>query len=180
MKKIFFALIIAAMFFGTAYADDDYVGLLARLRTTPEEYFNLMRNTWATQGWSILGNDHTTSKARFYDSLPQMLMALSRGDINEMILPDFVAEYLMKINPSYVPCCVSNSGQMTLCFGFMKNRQHLLARWNQAILSMRNDYTLAGLHQKYITNFPEDTSYDYIYGIRRDKNKNPNAVKFER
>ena len=179
MKKIFFALIIAAMFFGTAYADDDYVGLLARLRTTPEEYFNLMRNTWATQGWSILGNDHTTSKARFYDSLPQMLMALSRGDINEMILPDFVAEYLMKINPSYVPCCVSNSGQMTLCFGFMKNRQHLLARWNQAILSMRNDYTLSGLFQKYVKNFPPDESYDAIYGISQKQRRRQRRITFD-
>ena len=179
MKKIFSALIIAAMLFGTAYADDDYVGLLTRLRTSPDEFFNLMRNTWATKGWSILGNDHTTSKARFYDSLPQMQMALSRGDISEMILPDFVAEYLLKINPNYTPCCVSNSGQMTLCFGFMKSRQHLLDRWNAAIRSMRNDFTLSGLFQKYVKNFPPDETFDAIYGISQKQRRKENRITFD-
>lgn len=180
MRRILFAVMIALIFTGCAYADDDYVGFLTRLRTTPDEFFNLMRNTWATKGWSILGNDHTTSKARFYDSLPQMMMALSRGDIDEMILPDFVAEYLMKINPSYVPCCVSNSGQMTLCFGFMKSRRHLLDRWNAAITSMRNDYTLSGLFQKYVKNFPPDETYDAIYGINKKERRKSNRIKFER
>ena len=179
MKKIFSALIISAMLFGTAYADDDYVGLLTRLRTSPDEFFNLMRNTWATKGWSILGNDHTTSKARFYDSLPQMQMALSRGDISEMILPDFVAEYLLKINPNYTPCCVSNSGQMTLCFGFMKSRQHLLDRWNAAITSMRNDFTLSGLFQKYVKNFPPDETFDAIYGISQKQRRKENRIAFD-
>ncbi|MBQ6003051.1 MAG: transporter substrate-binding domain-containing protein [Synergistaceae bacterium] len=179
MKKLFFALMIAAMLSGAAFADDDYVGMLTRLRTSPDEFFNLMRNTWATQGWAILGGDHTTSKARFYDSLSQMQMALSRGDIDEMILPDFVAEYLLKTNPNYTPCCISNSGQMTLCFGFMKNRQHLLARWNSAIISMRNDFTLSGLYQKYVKNFPPDETYDAIYGINKRQREKANRVKFE-
>ena len=180
MRKILFALMIALLVAGCAFAEDDYVGFLTRLRTTPDEFLALMRNTWATQGWSILGNDHTTSKARFYDSLPQMQMALSRGDIDEMILPDFVAEYLMKINPSYVPCCISNSGQMTLCFGFMNNRRNLLERWNTAITSMRNDFTLSGLFQKYVKNFPPDETYDAIYGINKRERKKANRIRFER
>ncbi len=179
MKKIFFALIIAVMLCGISYADDDYVGLLTRLRTTPDEFLTLMRNTWATKGWAILGDDHTKSKARFYDSLSQMQMALSRGDIDEMILPDFVAEYLIKTNPNYVPCCISNSGQMTLCFGFMKNRQHLLARWNSAIISMRNDFTLSGLFQKYVKNFPPDETYDAIYGINKRQREKSYRIKFD-
>ena len=180
MRKLFFALMIVAMLSGIAFADDDYVGFLTRLRTTPEEFLTLMRNTWATQGWSILGDDHTKSKARFYDSLTQMQMALSREDIDEMILPDFVAEYLMKINPNYVPCCISNSGQMTLCFGFMNSRRNLLARWNSAIISMRNDFTLAGFFQKYVKNFPPDETYDAIYGINKKQRAKANRIRFDK
>ena len=179
MKKIFCALTIAAMLGGTAYSDDDYVGMLTRLRTSPEEFFMLMRNSWATKGWAILGGDHTSSKARFYDSLPQMMMALSRGDIDEMILPDFVAEYLLKTTPNYTPCCMSNSGQMTLCFGFMKSRQHLLTRWNTALSAMRNDFTLSGLFQKYVKNFPPDETYDAIYGINKRQRDKANRITFD-
>lgn len=167
------------MLCGCSYAEGDYVGFLTRLRTTPDEFLNLLRNSWATQGWSILGNDHTTSKAKFYDSLPQMQMALSRGDIDEMILPDFVAEYLIKTNPNYVPCCISNSGQMTLCFGFMKNRKNLLDRWNYAIRSMKNDFTLSGLFQKYVKNFPPDETYDIIYGISKRQRNKQNRIRFD-
>jgi len=182
MKK--FLCLILALYLSfsctSAFAADDYVGFLTRLKTTPEEFFMLMKTTWATKGWVIEGNDHSTSKAKFYDSLMLMQMALNAGEIDEMILPDFVAEYLLKIDKRYAPSCISNSGPMNLCFGFMKENRTLANKWNTALISMRNDYTLAGLEQKYIKNFPEDTSYDYIYGIKRNKNKNPNAVKFTR
>ena len=170
---------ISAMLGGISYADDDYVGLLTRLQSSPDEFFMLMRNSWAAKGWAILGDDHTTSKARFYDSLSQMQMALSRGDIEEMILPDFVAEYLMKVNKSYTPCCISNSGQMSLCFGFMKDRVHLRDRWNAALISMRNDYTLSGLFQKYVKNFPPDETYDAIYGITPKQRRRQNRITFD-
>ena len=179
MKKFLCILTIVAILGGTAYADDDYVGFLTRLRTTPDEFFMLMKNSWATKGWAILGGDHTTSKARFYDSLSQMQMALSRGDIDEMILPDFVAEYLLKVSKNYTPCCISDSGQMTLCFGFMKSRQHLLDRWNTALISMRNDFTLSGLFQKYVKNFPPDETYDAIYGITQKQRRRENRISFE-
>ena len=65
MKKFLCTLTLLALLAGTSHADTDYVGFLARLRTTPDEFFQLMRNSWATDGWSILGGDHTTSKARF-------------------------------------------------------------------------------------------------------------------
>lgn len=180
LKKIICALMLCVLLNGYASAGTDYVGFLTRLRTTPEEFMNIMRNSWATQGWAILGGDHTTSKAKFYDSLSQMQMALSRGDIDEMILPDFVAEYLIRTNSYYVPCCMSNSGPMDLCFGFMKNRTKLRDEWNYALTSMRNDYTLSGLFQKYVKNFPPDESYDYIYGINQRQRRKENRILFDR
>ncbi|MBQ6776329.1 MAG: transporter substrate-binding domain-containing protein [Synergistaceae bacterium] len=181
MKK-FLCLIVAFCLISCAVAfanDDDCVGFLTRLKTTPEEFFMLMKRAWATNGWAIVG-DHADSKAKFYDSLMLMQMALNSGEIDEMILPDFVAEYLVKVNKSYSPCCISNSGPMYLCFGFLKENRKFADRWNDALIAMISDYTLAGLSQKYIKNFPEDTSYDYIYGINRDKQKYKDAIKFER
>ena len=42
---------------------------------------------------------------------------------------------------------------------------------------MRSDYTLADLEQKYIRNFPEDDSYDYIYGIDKTRKQYANELK---
>ena len=174
MKK--FLCLVLALFLGVnpALGADDYVGFLTRLKTTPEEFFMLMKTAWATKGWVIEGGDHSSSKAKFYDSLMLMQMALNAGEIDEMILPDFAAEYLLKIDKRYAPSCISNSGVMNLCFGFMKENQALKNKWDFALNSMR----LAGLEQKYIKNFPEDNSYDYIYGT--NKKQNTNAIKFER
>lgn len=139
-----------------------------------------MKKTWAINGWIITGGDHSTSLAKFYDTLMMMQMALSRGEIQEMILPDFAAEYLVRINKDYSPCCISNSGNMALCFGFLKDNKALRDRWNSALRSMRADNTLAGFENKYIKNFPKDTSYDYIYGIDKKKRDKENRIRFER
>ena len=184
MKKfiITFAVFITVLNFScSAFAvDNDYVGFLTRLKTTPEEFFMLMKQSWSTNGWIILGGDHSTSKARFYDSLMIMQMALNRGEIEEMILPEFVSEYLLKISKSYSPCCISNSGPMNLCFGFLKDNAKLRDKWNMALNSMINDFTLAGLEQKYIKNFPENNhSYDYIYGTKPEIDKKKHTIKFE-
>ncbi len=180
LKKFLLILTFIILLTECLFAEEnDYVGFLTRLETTPEEFYMLMKNSWATKGWAILGGDHSTSKAKFFDTLMLMQMALDRGDIDEMILPDFVAEYLLKINKNYAPSCISNSGNMNLCFGFMKDNRALLNKWNSALISMRNDFTLAGLYQKYIKNFPKDDSYDYIYGINSKTKKKQNEIKFE-
>ena len=159
---------------------DDYVGMLARLRTTPQEFFMLMKNSWANKGWVIEGGDHSTSKARFYDSLSQMQMALNRGDIDEMILPDFVANYLMKVTAGYEQCCVSQSGKMSLCFGFLKDNHELRDRWNSALTYLRNNWTLAALEKKYVKDAPKSDEYDHIYGIDTRKKKRKERITFEK
>ena len=174
-KAVCIALALAVISFACtcACADEvDCVGFLSRLRTTPEEFYMLMKNSWAEKGWVILGGDHSSSKAKFYDSLMLMQMALNRGEIEEMILPDFVAEYLLKVNENYSPSCISSSGRMSLCFGFMKNNKSLIAKWNSALSFLRNNRKLSELEEKYIKNFPaNDMPYDYIYGQKKKRNE---------
>ena len=174
MKKVLcvFLLLVWAGCACAGEADPIHVGFLSRMKTTPEEFYGIIRNAWATKGWAILGGDHSVNTARFYESLMLMQMALNRDEIEEMILPDFVAEYLLKENDGYAPSCVSNSGRMSLCFGFMKDNRQLADKWNAVLNSMRNEYMLAGLGQKYIRS----SEYDYVYGTKQENS----PVKFER
>ena len=192
MKKILCVILVMLLLSGSAYAGEKKqtvpinnepieIGFLTRLKVTEDEFFKLVLSSWATRGWAILGGDHSIDSARFYDSLTLMQMALVKNEIEEMVLPDFVAEYLMKINIDYEPSCVSNSGTMALCFGFMKNNRELMHKWNQALTSMRNDLTLSALAEKYIKNFPKNKNpYEYIYGTDKKRKKENDAIKFER
>ena len=183
MKRKFLCLCLVLGLASCAWADD-YVGMLARMRTTPQEFFMLMKNSWANKGWVIEGGDHSTSKAKFYDSLSLMQMALNRGDIDEMILPDFVAEYLLRVSANYeascVSSCASSSGGMSLCFGFMKDNRELRDRWNSALTYLRNNQKLAALEKKYIKDFPKSDEYDHIYGIDTRKKKRKERITFEK
>jgi polar amino acid transport system substrate-binding protein len=187
MRKILCVILsLVLILSGCAYAENDNknepieIGFLTRLRTSETEFFRLMLSSWATKGWAIFGGDHSVDSARFYDSLTLMQMALSKGEIEEMVLPDFVAEYLLKVNKNYEPCCISNSGTMSLCFGFMGDNRELAQKWDNALKSMRDDLTLIALANKYVKNFPQNNNpYEYIYG-NDSRKKNNDAVKFER
>lgn len=179
MKKIFLAICIITLFFvNSSYASESdendilYVGFLNHLMTTEEEFYGIIKNSWSTKGWSILGGNHDVDAAKFYDSLISMQMALNSGEIDEMILPDFVAEYLMKTNSNYMPSCISNSGTMGLCFGFMNDRKDLAQRWNEALRMIRNEWILSGLVQKYINDFQKNNSF---YDSKSKKER----IKFE-
>ena len=183
MKKILCICLILGLCSCVHAKEIDAVGFLARLRTTPEKFFMLMKSSWATEGWVIEGGDHTNSTPKFYDSLVRMQMAMNRGEINEMILPDFVADYLMRVSKSYARSCVSSSGKMGLCFGFTKDNKALADQWNNALSYLRNNWKLAELEKKYIKEFPRDDQYDYVYGIdqrRRDQKKRQDRITFEK
>ena len=185
MKKILCICLILGLCSSVHAEEVDAVGFLARLRTTPEEFFMQMKNSWATQGWTIVGGDHTTSTPKFYDSLVQMQMAMNRGEISEMILPEFVADYMLRVSKSYEKSCVSSSGKMGLCFGFTKENRALADLWNNALTYLRDNRKLAELERKYVKEFPKkDDQYDYVYGIderkKKQKQQKENRITFEK
>lgn len=183
MKKILCLCLILGLCSSVQAEEIDAVGFLSRLQTTPEKFFMMMKNSWADQGWTIEGGDHSTSTPKFYDSLMQMQMAMNIGEISEMILPDFVADYLMRVSKSYERSCVSSSGRMGLCFGFKKENRALADRWNSALSYLRNNWKLAELEKKYIKEFPRNDQYDYVYGIdqrRREQKKRQDRITFEK
>ena len=85
----------------------------------------------------------------FYDSLTAMLMAMNAGRLDEIMLPESTARYVMSNNPDYkimftlhMPSAIS--------FGFRADNEALRDDFNRAIASMKDDGTLSELEHKYI------------------------------
>ena len=49
-------------------------------------------------GWTVFDHNHAID-FQYYDDLSGMLMALNAGTVDEITLPRFVAEYVVKTNP---------------------------------------------------------------------------------
>lgn len=52
----------------------------------------------------VLDKDFKTegSSIKFYDSVALMQLALNKGDIDVFTVPDFVGEYMLRVNPDYI------------------------------------------------------------------------------
>ncbi len=156
-KKFVLALtvILVVLSAVTASALERKVGHLAKLNMTPEEF-----NAFATGGISNgeiavfiasgVAEQHEIIHV-FYDSLLSMQMALNAGDVDEIALPEAVADYVLNMNDSYKVASIVRTYPSTLSFGFRKDDDPaMLNRFNEALLSMKADGTLAILREKYI------------------------------
>ena len=166
--KKFFALITCLLilaFSCTANADvvkGVKIGILTKSVT--EEVFN--NNASATWLWAVFHYNHgKEDNFKFYDDLNTMLLALNRGEIDEIDLPEVVGEYVTAQNSDYEISCVMNSVPVSFVFGFLKNRNSLLwYDFNKTLALMQQDGTLAELQAKYLSDFgkdkPESVKFD--------------------
>ncbi|MBR4195335.1 MAG: transporter substrate-binding domain-containing protein [Synergistaceae bacterium] len=156
MKKIFFASFIAVLMASCVFASvimTARVGFLTRLNTSEEEFSRIIQNSDRTKGWNLLSNRHELYGVKFYDSLNQMLMALDKNDIDEIALPDVVADYIIRSNPAYEICCMAQTvAPMSLAFGFSKDSKTLAWKFDRAIREMNEDWTLPEIQGMYIYN----------------------------
>ena len=154
MKKIFCALSIIAILATCAYASvimTAKVGFLTRLNTTEEEFSRIIQDSTSVKGWNLLSNRHELYGVKFYDSLTAMLMALDKQEIDEIALPEIVAEYIINENPAYEICCMSQMrGPMSLAFGFRKESIALTEKFSRVIRELEDDWTLPELQGIYI------------------------------
>ena len=110
-----------------------------------------------TGGWALLSDRHELDGVHFFDSLVTMQMALDAHRIDEMVLPDMTAEYLLSANPSYEVCCVAKTRYpMSLAMGFRKDETELRERVNTVLKEMEDDWTLVELQNAYIHDWDED------------------------
>ena len=154
VKKVLCAaavmLLTASVVFGASISTTS-IGFLTRLNTSETEFARIIQNSESTTGWHLLSNRHELYGVKFFDSLLMMQMALGRGEVDEIALPEVVGENLMKANPDFEACCaVRTRSPMALAFGFRKDNAVLASKFNRALREMEEDYSLAELQGVYI------------------------------
>ena len=147
------AMFIVALLSGAVSAAEHKIGHLSKLNISAEEAQKTADAHVASgrikvfAGWE----KHNEVTAVFYDSLTSMLMALNAGEVDEISLPEPVAEYVMNVNDGVDIASVVRIMPKSLALGFRKDDDPALRnRFNEALLSMKADGTLAILRAKYI------------------------------
>ena len=82
-----------------------------------------------------------------------MILALNAGTIDEISLPRYAAEYVVKTNPELEICCVARMPHdMSLLFGFRDDEsgRDLRQRMNEAIRTVKADGTPAGFNTAFL------------------------------
>ena len=151
MKKLLCSLLLVAVLAGSA-AGQHRVGLLSKLNMTQEEFQAYMDTARSEGNWTLFSTAEPEPESFvFYDSLQAMLMGVNAGEVDELALPETVGEYLLNSNPGYSIACIAVSKPVFFAFGFRKDDDPTVKdKFNDALMSMKGDGTLAILQAKYI------------------------------
>ena len=149
MKKVLFALVMVLALAECSFAEHR-VGVLERIKLSPEKLAELISKN--AQIFSEFSNNPQKPAFKFYRSLNEMVLALNAGDIDEVTLPEAVADYILSNNPEYFINCllILRELRVMLSFGFKDDRKELAESFNKALRGMKQDGTLAVLQSRYI------------------------------
>ncbi|MBQ3625169.1 MAG: transporter substrate-binding domain-containing protein [Synergistaceae bacterium] len=154
IKKILFALILILVLVNAAFAAGMKIGTLAHQNMSESEYAEFINSqTRNFFGWKILNTNHSLDDEFIYfGSLNSMLMALGADKIEEIALPEPVAEYVVNANSNFELSCALHSRPTHLALGFRNDDEgkELCERVNQAINAMKADRSLSLLTSKYM------------------------------
>ncbi|MBR0035487.1 MAG: transporter substrate-binding domain-containing protein [Synergistaceae bacterium] len=156
MKKLLCAVLLVCVFVGGASAE--VVGMLSRLNISSEEMqekANSDSNKFIRTLVHIDKNNVSLrhyDSAKFYDSMPAMLMALNAGEIDFMQLPECVGEYILNANPqTEVRGFILMNFWFTLSLGFSEKNSALRDKFSVAIDAMTTEGKLALLEKAYLS-----------------------------
>ncbi|MBQ6774243.1 MAG: transporter substrate-binding domain-containing protein [Synergistaceae bacterium] len=165
MKKVFIAALLLFLCVSSSFAAERKVitlGLLSKMNSSEERFAEVWKRTFAPD------NEALEIIVRFYDTLSAMQMALNSGEINQMVLPDAIAKYVMAMNPDYEAALVLRSNGMGLAFGFRDDDTELQKEFNRALTYMRNNWILAAIEGVYIASpngeTPAPVKFKYFDG----------------
>ncbi|MBR0150569.1 MAG: transporter substrate-binding domain-containing protein [Synergistaceae bacterium] len=154
MRKILSALILLALFAGIASAEPLKVGALSKLNMTEEEYSDFIATGHKAGAWGFFSSKPAPESIafKFYDSLQALQLGLNAGEIDEMLLPEAVAEYVMDVTGRYKVSSIARTLPAYLAFGFRLDDagKALAEKFNEAILAMKEDGTLSVLQGRFI------------------------------
>ena len=139
------------------------LGILSNLNTTEQEFAETWKKTFAPN------NETLEVNVRFYDSLTAMQMALSAGEISQMVLPEAAAEYLLSRNPEYeATLTLRSKSAYGLSFGFREDNTALRDKFDDALGSLRWNWRLGTLEGLYIASSgaadPEPVKFEKFDG----------------
>ena len=162
---------VVALLAGSVSAAERKVGHLSKLNTNAEEAQKISDADINSGKLKIFtGGDKYTATTVFYDSLTSMIMALNAGEVDEISLPEPVAEYVMNVNDGFEIASIARIMPASLAMGFRKDDDPALRnKFNEALLSMKADGTLTILRAKYIDEAglddPEPVKFDKFENI---------------
>ena len=147
------AVFVAALLSGAVSAAEHKIGHLSKLNLTAGEMHKSAEAYIQAGKVKVFsaGENHTQHTTVYYDSLTSLIMALNAGDVYEIALPKPVAEYVMNVNDNVEITTIVRTMPSSLAFGFRKDdAPSLRSKFNEALMSMKADGTLAILRSKYI------------------------------
>ena len=175
MKKLLCALLAVMLFAGTVYAEGWTIGVLAKLNTSEEQFSKIIEEN-GKNGLSLKFSSVVpvpVGSFKFYDSLMSLLMALNAGEVNEIQLPEDVAEYVLNVNDSYKISSITRmTSNLYLSIGFRAGESpDLRNSFNEALMSMKADGTISILQAKYISeagiDAPEPVKFDHYDNVKK-------------
>ena len=156
MRKVlsfFLVISVLVMLCAGASAETRKVGILSKLNMSQEDFSELIANARKAGTWSFFSSKPADDQIefKFYDSLQALQLALNAKEIQEAALPEVVAEYVINVTGQYKISSIAKTKPAYFSFGFRAGDDPtLLNKFNNAILSMKEDGTLSALQAKYI------------------------------
>lgn len=141
MKKVLCAILLVAVFAGTACAEK--IGVLSRL-DVPAEIFQpgVTVETLKKYVRTAIHTSNTAPSFESYDSMVALFMALNSGEIDSMSLPECVAEYVLRVNPNTeARAFMIMNGWENLVMGLKEGNEPLRDKISAAINDMAKDGT---------------------------------------
>ena len=149
MKKFLAGVLVILSFCVQSTALEKRVitlGMLEKLNSTEEQFAQEWQKSFAPN------NELLEVRVKFYPNLNSLQMALNAGEIQHIVLPEVTAEYLMSQNPEYESVLVLHSKGMGLAFGFSAENKELRNKFSQAVLTLKNNWTLSAIEGMYLTS----------------------------
>ncbi|MBQ7216094.1 MAG: transporter substrate-binding domain-containing protein [Synergistaceae bacterium] len=103
-----------------------------------------------------MGIDVSRISVKYYNSISAMLLALTKGDVDSILVPRAVGRYILENQTNSTIRGINwwlRENSATLNFGFMEKNLELAKKFNSAITAMKADGTLAALEKNYVDNW---------------------------
>lgn len=154
MRKFLLIVMLVVMSVSCAYADTK-IGILSKQNMTPEDFKKIVDASIAagkTTLFSLGGSEKGEITFVFYDKFNAMQMALNAGEVDEIAVPEDVGNYMLNVTEGYEIATIIRYDPIYLAFGFRKSDDpELRDKFNDTLLSMKADGTLAIIVSKFIT-----------------------------